>query len=317
MNRGPKLKIAFAGTPDFAVPALRRLCASDACQVLAVYTQPDRPAGRGRKVRTSPVKEFAIEQNISIFQPTNFKRAEDVEEFRALNLDVLVVAAYGLILPNVILDAATYPINIHASLLPRWRGAAPIQRAIMAGDKTSGVTIIRITEKLDAGPMWLTVGCPISIKETAGTLHDKLAALGADAIEKSIELIVTDKVVEISQRESEVTYAEKITSSDRILDFTSDAEHLLQQIRGLMPSPLASISLAGQDCKIGEAEIQTAAHQSAPGSIAFANKTGIGVNSRSNILNIKALQPAGKKMMLAADFVNGYGAQRIIELGTL
>ena len=228
----------------------------------------------------------------------------------ALALDVFVVAAYGLILPSSILESVNYPINIHASLLPRWRGAAPIQRAIMAGDETSGISIIRITEKLDAGPVWNTTSCEIAATETAGSLHDKLAEIGAQAIDEAINNIVRDRVVETPQDESLVCYAEKITAADRELIWNSDAEQLARQIRGLNPTPVATATLAEQKCKIWAAEVDASIPTAQPGTVAYADTDGIGINTATNILKITQLQPPGKKVLSAREFLNGY-AERL------
>ena len=306
MNPSARLKVGFAGTPEFATPALRALCESEYLDVVAVYTQPDRPSGRGRQINISPVKALALENEIPVLQPQNFKTDTDLEEFKALELDVLVVAAYGLILPQAILNAVRYPINIHASLLPRWRGAAPIQRAIMAGDETSGITIIRITEELDAGPIWNALSCEISPTETAGSLHDKLAQLGAQAIEQAIEDIVQDSVVETEQNESLVCYAEKITNADREINWNDDAKYLERLVRGLCPSPVATATLGQQKCKIWAAEVDETDSKGQPGTIAYAENDAIGVNTAAGILRITRLQPAGKKALTAREFLNGY-----------
>ena len=306
MNPSARLKVGFAGTPEFATPALGTLCESKSIDVVAVYTQPDRPAGRGRQISHSPVKTLALEHRIPVFQPQNFKADEDLEKFKALGLDVFVVAAYGLILPKPVLDAVRYPINIHASLLPRWRGAAPIQRAIMAGDKSSGITIIRITEMLDAGPIWNTLSCEISPTETAGSLHDKLALLGAQAIEEAVEDIVHDRVVETEQNEASVCYAEKITNADREINWDRDAKSLERLIRGLNPTPVATTTLGQQKCKIWEADVDKTSGKGPPGTIAYADNNAIGVNTGDGILRITRLQPAGKKALTAREFLNGY-----------
>ncbi|MGR8948589.1 MAG: methionyl-tRNA formyltransferase [Gammaproteobacteria bacterium] len=313
MARSTTLRVGFAGTPTFATPALKALFESPLVHLACVYTQPDRPAGRGRRTTVSPVKQMANEFGIPVLQPANFSNEQDVECFAQHRLDVLVVAAYGLILPKDILTACKYPINIHASLLPRWRGAAPMQRAIMAGDHETGITIIRIVEKLDAGPMWNALSCPITPRDTAGTLHDKLAVLGAEAIETAIESIVDDKVTETPQQESLATYAKKISAADRELDWNLTAEQLARQIRALNPSPTATANLAAQQCKIWSAEPGESREQKKPGTIAFANAEGIGIHTSAGVLNITLVQPPGKKPMTAADFLNGYGER----LGTM
>ena len=279
-----------------------------------VYTQPDRASGRGRRITQSSVKQLAGEYQIPVFQPVNFKHEQDIESFAEHNLDVLVVAAYGLILPKAVLEAVQFPINIHASLLPRWRGAAPMQRAIMAGDKETGITIIRITEKLDAGPMWNKVRYSIAPQDTAGILHDKLAAAGAEALEQALKSIIEETVVETPQDETTVTYAEKITAADRELDWHESTEQLLRRIRALSPSPNAITSFGDSQCKIWSALAVSSGAQGTPGTIAFANAEGLGIYSGDGIVNITELQPPGKKPMSSIDFLNGYGERLNIKV---
>lgn len=307
MKNSGKLRVGFAGTPGFAIPALNALCEHVSGELVAVYTQPDRPAGRGRQVSMSPVKKLALANEIAIFQPENFASEKTLADFRALALDVLVVAAYGLILPQTILDSVRYPINIHASLLPRWRGAAPIQRAIMAGDEQTGVTIIRIVKQLDAGPMWLKVKCPIAANDTAESLHDKLAALGAKAITDALDMIERDEIDETTQDGNEVTYAEKLSADDRDLDWQQTSKYLSLQVRGLNPSPVATTILAKQQCKIWEATAESQTVQGLPGEIIFTREDGIGIQTKDGLLKLTTIQPPGKKPMSASDFLNGYG----------
>lgn len=307
MTHKAKLKVGFAGTPAFAVPALQRLIDCSLVNLACVYTQPDRASGRGRRVTQSPVKQLAANHGIPVFQPANFKQHEEIESFAEHALDVFVVAAYGLILPSGVLAATKYPINIHASLLPRWRGAAPMQRAIMAGDDETGITIIRITEKLDAGPMWNKITCPITAEETAGTLHDKLAIVGAQAIGAALESIVTGTVVETAQDNSKATYAEKITAADRELDWQQSAELLVRRIRALNPSPHAVAHFADMQCKIFSAVAIPQVTRGEPGTIAFADGKGLGIYCSDGIVNIQELQPPGKKAMSSSAFLNGYG----------
>lgn len=303
-------RVAFAGTPDFALPALEALYRSKKIELVAVYTQPDRPAGRGRQLSVSPVKKFATTNSLPIFQPENFNNELALSEFKSLALDVLVVAAYGLILPQTVLDAVRYPINIHASLLPRWRGAAPIQRSIMAGDEKTGVTIIRIIKKLDAGPTWLQSSCEIERNDTASSLHDKLAALGAQAITAALEMVITDEITEQAQNSDLVTYAEKLSAADRALDWAQSSEDLLLKIRALNPTPVATMNLSEQKCKIWEATIDNASDThngvSKAGEILYARNDGIGVRTKNGVLKITKIQPPGKKPMFASDFLNGY-----------
>lgn len=305
------MRVGFAGTPDFAIPALKALCDSPELELVCVYTQPDRPAGRGRQLSASPIKKFALERDLEILQPENFASSSTVDQLKSFSLDVLVVAAYGLILPQNVLDAVRYPVNIHASLLPRWRGAAPIQRSIMAGDAKTGVTVIRIVKKLDAGPMWLQAECPIESNETTASLHDKLAVLGGRAITDALNKLRHQSIIEVEQEEQYVTYAEKITTLDRALDFDRPGEELERKIRALNPVPVSTATLAEQNCKIWEATIDNEENERSrtlkPGDIAYARNDGIGIRVRDGILKLTSIQPPGKKPMRVQDFLNGYG----------
>ena len=307
------MRVGFAGTPDFAIPALESLCNSRDIHLACVYTQPDRPAGRGRQVSMSPVKQFALARDLTILQPKNFSDKSSVDELRTFSLDVLVVAAYGLILPQDVLDAVKFPINIHASLLPRWRGAAPIQRAIIAGDTETGITIIRIIKKLDAGPIWLQSTCKIDPRDTASSLHDKLATLGADTVNEALIQLSQGKINECDQDETLVTYAEKITSGDRDLDWRQSGQYLLRKIRALNPTPVATTTLAGQKCKIWEASSDDAnmkeTRSANPGDIVYARNDGIGICVKDGVLKLTSIQPPGKKPMRVQDFLNGYGSR--------
>lgn len=305
------LRVGFAGTPDFAVPTLEALCNSSALEIACVYTQPDRPAGRGRQLSASPIKKFALERQLEILQPENFSNRSTVDALRSFSLDVLVVAAYGLILPQDVLEAVAYPINIHASLLPRWRGAAPIQRAIMAGDTESGISIIRIVKKLDAGPIWLQANCSIEKSDTTASLHDKLATLGARTVIDALDKLRRGEIKEHEQLESRVTYAEKITSVDRALDWSKPGAELERKIRALNPTPVSTAILAEQKCKIWEAVIDNSDDHTTialnTGDIVYARNDGIGVRVKDGILKLTSIQPPGKKPMPIRDFLNGYG----------
>ena len=309
------MKIIFMGSPDFSVPALDALVEAghDIC---AVYCQPPRPAGRGKKDRPTPVQARAAELGLTVRHPGSLKGTREQAEFAALDADIAVVVAYGLILPQAILDAPKLGcVNIHASLLPRWRGAAPIHRAIMAGDESSGITIMRITPKLDAGPVWHREPCDISASDTGGSLHDKLAKLGAVAITEAISFIVEERVVETKQDESLVTYADKITAADRELEWPLDAISLERHVRALNPVPVATTSLGDQQCKIWRACVDSADVSGSPGTVAYANRQGIGINTGHGILRITELQPPGKKPLSAEAFVNGYGDRLSIAKG--
>ncbi|MCK5478607.1 MAG: methionyl-tRNA formyltransferase, partial [Methylococcales bacterium] len=231
------MKIIFAGTPDFAVPALQMLINSEH-EVCAVYTQPDRPAGRGRKLLPGPVKTLALSADIPVFQPETLKTEEDLKQLASFEADLMVVVAYGLILPQTVLDTPKQGcINIHGSLLPRWRGAAPIHRALIAGDKKTGITIMQVVKRLDAGDMLHKEECVITDENTSSDLHDKLADLGAIGLKKVLAQIDAGTLVAEKQDESQVTYAEKLEKSESLLDWTLSAVELDRKIRGLNSWP--------------------------------------------------------------------------------
>ncbi|WP_317932799.1 methionyl-tRNA formyltransferase [Halioxenophilus sp. WMMB6] len=301
------LKIVFAGTPDFAAHHLQALLASEH-RVVAVYSQPDRPAGRGKKLQASPVKQLAVAHEIPVYQPLNFKQPEAREELAALQPDVMVVVAYGLILPQAVLDIPRLGcINVHASLLPRWRGAAPIQRAVEAGDAESGVTIMQMEKGLDTGPMFTKVHCPLATDETGGSLHDKLQAVGASALLQTLTALAAGKAVAEAQDDSLANYAHKIDKPDLNLDWQQPAEVLERRIRAFNPFPVCFTHLAGERIKIYRAQCLAESSAAAPGAIVRADKQGIVVACGSASLAITELQMPGKKPMAVTQVLNGYG----------
>ncbi|MEQ8232384.1 MAG: methionyl-tRNA formyltransferase [Gammaproteobacteria bacterium] len=295
----------FAGTPDFAVPSLEVLLRRSDIALRAVYTQPDRPAGRGRRLTASPVKRRAEAAGVAVEQPETLRDALALDTFASHAPELLVVAAYGLLLPDEVLAVVRYPINVHASLLPRWRGAAPIQRALLAGDGVTGISIMRIVSRLDAGPVWLRRSCAIEPTETGGSLHDKLACLGAEALDAALDRLVAGTVGEEPQDEAEVTYAAKLGAADRLLDFTATASALERRVRALHPTPGARARLGKLDVKVLAASI--APGQGSPGAILARGAAGIDVATGAGVLRITSLQPPGKQAMDAAAFLNGYG----------
>ncbi|MDP6184517.1 MAG: methionyl-tRNA formyltransferase [Gammaproteobacteria bacterium] len=302
-----RLAVVFAGTPEFAVPSLQRLRSDPRVEVIAVYTQPDRPAGRSRLIMPGAVKKAAVDLSIPVFQPASLKTHDQIEAFRSLAAEVFVVAAYGLLLPQAIIEQPRLALNVHASLLPRWRGAAPIQRAIMAGDEETGISIMRVVEALDAGPVLLRRSCKIDDGDTAGTLHDKLAVLGADCLEDTIDAFLTDRLVEAAQEEAGVVYAAKISSDDRILDWTRAASELARQVRALNPAPVSTTQFGTTRIKVWSAKVVEAAVTARPGAIMAANEDGIDIATADGVLRITELQPEGKRRMNAVEFVNGFG----------
>jgi len=301
------LRTVFAGTPEFAVPSLEALLSRQDLEIVAVYTQPDRPAGRGRQLKPSAVKSCAAALPLEIRQPVNLRDSSAFEAFAALKPDLFVVAAYGLILPRSILDVARHTINVHASLLPRWRGAAPIQRALMAGDTGTGISIMRIVEGLDAGPVWLQSECPISGNDCGGSLHDKLATLGASTLLDALDLLQGNRIHEIEQDHNIATYAHKITREHRVLDWTRSAIELQRQVRALSPVPGTLAKVGKIESKILACEVIEKSSDAVPGTIVSCSSRGVVLATGHEQLCITELQPAGKQPMSAAAFANGYG----------
>ncbi len=300
-------KIIFAGTPEFAVPSLQALLDSPH-QVCAVYTQPDRPAGRGQKLTASPVKQLALQHHIPVLQPKNFKAPETFTELTAFQADIMVVAAYGLMLPNAVLAAFPFGcINVHASLLPRWRGAAPIQRAILANDKETGVTIIRIAEKLDSGDMLTKLSCPITTADTGKSIHDKLAILGAQAVLTSLTKILDNTITAQTQDEALVTYAHKLTKAEAEIDWTLPAAQIDRCIRAYNAYPVAFTTIDAQTIRVWQAMIvDDKPAPQAPGTIMQTYPHGIDVATGAGILRLLTLQLPGKKPLPVTDILNGH-----------
>lgn len=290
------LKIIYAGTPEFAVPALEALIGSEH-QVVAVYTQPDRPAGRGRAIQQSPIKTCALEHNIPLYQPQSFKPDGNVQQLIDLRADLMVVAAYGLILPKVVLDATKFGcLNIHASLLPRWRGAAPIQRAILAGDAETGITIMQMAEGLDTGNMLLKQSITIEPDWNSGDLHDRLMDVGADLLIRVLEMQGKGELEPEIQDESLTTYAAKLSKAEAAIDWNKSAETIQREIRAFSPWPVSFTSLDGKMVRIWRASLADAVDDDsvAVGHIVSHDKKGIYVKCSNGVLQITELQFAGK-----------------------
>ena len=303
------LRIVFAGTPEFAVPSLRAAAQRD--EVVAVYTQPDRPAGRGRGLQLSPVKREALLRGIPVLQPESLRSALAADALRALQPDLLVVVAYGLILPKAILAIPRQGCwNVHASLLPRWRGAAPIQRAIEAGDRETGVCLMRMEAGLDTGPVLLSQALAIGDAETGGQLHDRLAALGAQTLADGLGLLRAGmRPVPQPQPESGVTYARKLDKAEARLDWTQPADVLARKVRAFNPWPMADALLAGERVRVHGAVAIDAAPAAVPGRILAAGRDGIDVACGEGALRIRVLQREGGRAITAADYLNARGAQ--------
>lgn len=298
------MRIIFAGTPEFAAENLKALLNTDH-EICAVYTQPDRPAGRGRKLTASPVKQLAVEHNIPVEQPTNFKSEESRQQLASYHADLMIVVAYGLLLPQAVLDLPHLGcINVHASLLPRWRGAAPIQRAILAGDEKTGVCIMQMEAGLDTGPVLAEAQCPILKTDTAQTLHDKLAVLGAETLVASLtdlEYLQTHAQV---QDDSLTCYAEKISKQEAIIDWQQDAFTILRQINAFNPWPVSYTNWHDQVLRIWQATVVDDSSSSQPGQVLAVNKHGIDIATGNGILRIQQCQLPGKRAMSVQDFVN-------------
>ena len=310
------LKIIYAGTPDFAVAGLQALIDSEH-EVVAVYTQPDRPAGRGRKLTPSPVKQVALKHAIPVFQPLNFKADEDKQALIDLDADLMVVAAYGLILPATILDAPRLGcINIHASLLPRWRGAAPIQRSILAGDKETGITIMQMDIGLDTGDMLSKIACDIEPDMTASQLHDQLMAMGGQALTDILPAIEQQSLQPERQDESLVTYAEKLQKAEAQIDWTQSAEQIARQVRAFNAWPVSQTLYYKDDkeqvMRIWQAKALEQVTDAEPGKVITVQKKSFHVATGDGVLEVTEIQMPGKKPMPVAAFLNAHDPSGVV-----
>jgi methionyl-tRNA formyltransferase len=331
------LRLGFAGTPQFAIPALDALLRSRH-RVAGVFTQPDRPAGRGQSMHVSAVKRHATQHGLEVHQPASFKTADAEAILRSLELDAFVVVAYGLILPPAVLAAPHFGcFNIHASLLPRWRGAAPIQRALLAGDAATGVTIMRMEAGLDTGPVLAAREVPIADRETAATLHDRLGVLGGELIVETLDAVASGTAHEYAQPASGVTYAEKINKAEALIDWRDDATSILRRVRAFNPWPIAETKFDGAQLRVWEAELApgepaaSAATASPgaptssaatgwpapgastaagvpPGTVVAASSAGVDVACGRGTLRMLRLQLSGRKPLAAQEFIK---AQRL------
>jgi methionyl-tRNA formyltransferase len=300
------LAIVFAGTPEFSVPALEALLGSKH-RVVAVYTQPDRPAGRGRQIAMSAVKQAALRHSIPVEQPATLRDAAAIERLATHGADVMVVVAYGLLLPQAVLDIPRFGcLNIHASLLPRWRGAAPIQRAILAGDAETGVTIMQMEAGLDTGPSLLERRTAIGDRETASTLHDRLATLGAGALLEALESISAGTARPQAQPSDGVTYAHKIRKEEASIDWSQPAVAIDRQVRAFNAWPVAETRWNGQQLRVWEAMPLSSLSEAAPGTVISAQPAGIDVATGDGVLRLTRVQIAGRNATSAADFINAH-----------
>lgn len=307
------LRIIFAGTPDFAASSLAALINSEH-QVIAVYTQPDRPAGRGRKLKASPVKSLAMENDIPVFQPQRLKDSTEQAALAALNADLMVVVAYGLLLPKTVLDTPKHGcINVHASLLPRWRGAAPIHRSLLAGDSETGITIMQMDEGLDTGDMLYKSSCDIRPDDTSGSLHDRLAEIGAAALIETLQSIQMDQLDPIKQNDADACYAHKLAKQEGLINWSDSADVICRQVRGLSPWPIAYTMLESNTIRILQASplaedspsTTASLTKSTPGTIIETRKDSIIVTcGNGTALAIQRLQLPGGKPLPARDVLN-------------
>ncbi len=299
-----KLKLIFAGTPDFAARHLAALLSSGH-EVVAVYTQSDKPAGRGQKLNANPVKELALAHDLPVYQPASLRNEAAQTELAALGADLMVVVAYGLILPKAVLDTPRLGcINVHGSLLPRWRGAAPIQRSIWAGDAETGVTIMQMDVGLDTGAMIRKVTCPIASDETSASLYDKLAGLGPQALVDTLDAMAAGDTAAEPQDDALANYAEKLSKEEARIDWSMDAIAIERCIRAFNPWPISWFEVAGQTVKVWQAEVLPKAHGQAAGTLLKADKQGIEVATGQGVLRLLTLQPPGKKAMSVSDLLN-------------
>lgn len=305
------MRIVFAGTPEFAAQHLQALLDADR-QVVAVYTQPDRPAGRGQKLMPSPVKQLALQHDIPVYQPQTLRDPAAQAELAGLHADLMVVVAYGLILPQAVLDLPRLGcINSHASLLPRWRGAAPIQRAVEAGDAESGVTVMQMEAGLDTGPMLLKVSTPITRDDTGGTLHDRLAELGSRAVVEAVTALEGGTLQGEVQDNSLATYAHKLNKDEARLDWNRPADELERLVRAFHPWPICHSSLDGAPVKIHAAESATG--QGMPGQVIAASKDGLEVACGNGSLLLTRLQLPGGKPLSFGDLFNSRREQFTVD----
>lgn len=299
------LNIVFAGTPDFAAGHLQALLDSRH-NVVGVYSQPDRPAGRGKKLQPSPVKKLALEHDIAVFQPLNFKQEGSVEELKALNADIMIVVAYGLLLPLAVLEAPKMGcLNVHASILPRWRGAAPIQRAIQAGDTETGITIMQMDIGLDTGDMLSKITFDINSDETGGSLHDRLLEKGPTALLQTLTLLQAGEATAVKQDDSLANYAHKLSKTEALINWSLPAKEIELNVRAFNPFPCAYTLLGDQRIKVWQAIALDEATTLLPGTIARVSTDGVDIATSAGLIRLLNVQLAGKKAMAISDIVNG------------
>ncbi|MDC5821862.1 methionyl-tRNA formyltransferase [Vibrio europaeus] len=298
------LKVVFAGTPDFAARHLAALLSSEH-DVIAVYTNPDRPAGRGKKLAAPPVKQLALEHNIPVYQPENFKSDEAKQELADLNADIMVVVAYGMLLPQAVLDTPKLGcINVHGSILPRWRGAAPIQRSIWAGDAETGVTIMQMDIGLDTGDMLKVATLPIEASDTSTSMYEKLAELGPQALVECLADLALGKAVPEKQDDALANYAKKLSKEEARIDWNDDASHIERCVRAFNPWPMSHFIAAENSIKVWQSRVDEQSTTQPAGTILQADKSGIYIATGNGVLVLEQLQVPGKKAMSVQDILN-------------
>lgn len=298
------MRVVFAGTPDFSVPVLQALIEAD-CEVVGVYCQPDRPAGRGRKMQAGAVKQCALDHQLSIYQPQSLKAEGEQQQLEALVPDLIVVVAYGLLLPQRVLDIPPLGcVNLHASLLPRWRGAAPIHRAILAGDSKTGVCLMQMEAGLDTGPVLASVTCDISDQETAGELHDRLSQLSAKLLADNLPALESHSLIPVIQDDESATYAHKLQKKEALVDWTQSAEQIQRQVRGFNPWPVAQTEYQGKMLRLWAVTVISAGSDEPPGRVIQESSHGIDVACGTGVLRLLEIQMPGSKRMAVADFLN-------------
>lgn len=303
------LRIIFAGTPDFAASCLEALLKTEH-DIVAVYTQPDRPAGRGRKLRPGPVKALAQQHNLPVFQPLSLKDQAEQQALRELNADLMVVVAYGLLLPQAVLDAPRLGcINVHASLLPRWRGAAPIHRALLAGDDTTGITIMQMDAGLDTGDMLSKVECPILADDTSGRLHDRLAELGARALVECLAPLAAGTLTPEKQDDSQACYAHKLEKQEAQVNWSQPAERIVRGVRGFNPWPVAYTRLGEDNLRIWSASADPHGSNATPGTIIESSADTIRVAAGEGSVLLTELQLPGGKPQPVKTLMNAHQAR--------
>ncbi|CAH8232561.1 methionyl-tRNA formyltransferase [Vibrio aestuarianus] len=308
------LRIVFAGTPDFAARHLAALLSSEH-EVIAVYTQPDRPAGRGKKLTASPVKQIAVEHNIEVYQPENFKSDQAKQQLAELNADLMVVVAYGLLLPQAVLDTPRLGcINVHGSILPRWRGAAPIQRSIWAGDSETGVTIMQMDIGLDTGDMLKIATLPIEATDTSASMYGKLAELGPQVLVDCIADIASDKAIATKQDDALANYAKKLSKEEAKIDWSMDAAFIERCVRAFNPWPMSHFDVAENTIKVWQSRVEAQTSNQPVGTIVKADKSGIYVATGNGLLVLEQLQVPGKKALPVQDILNARASW--FEVGT-